>query len=371
MNGRSVPQHLEMILDTMNATRKEEVKENVLRTVHFRTSFLHGTTVERCPVSVKIGKKERARRSEVPFPFLTTASLMKSLPNNARLGIALGQAMSGIPLNIYPGVPPEIYEILKTHRPGTVVCFGPDRQDIDIDMLKSADLTEIEIMDMSDIPPRLVPEVRKGKDIIRLVDMIKEASDAPILMSIDQEQLNSDIDFYLVSDIDIIGLRCGDLSVEHCDSRMMLASVIGLLRKMEVFKSVEKGLQVMLNGYLMTSEDMVKMMAFGVDLICLDLLTMDFIKAYLRNKMNIPVGERIDLEDHDDSLDWAEIGEMYSEWMTMLSEGIRDTLAELNIGSVADLGPDRLVTSDYNTSAITGIPLAGFEAQVPFWRYRS
>ncbi|MBN1539664.1 MAG: hypothetical protein JW939_05920 [Candidatus Thermoplasmatota archaeon] len=371
MKEQQAPVDLEMILEKMDDMKRMRGSGNTLGTVHLRTSILHGLAKNRGNVSIKLGRKDRDVRPELPVPFLTTASLMEHLPDNARLGIALGQAMSGIPINIYPGTPGEIDEILKIHTPMTMAVFGPVRTGLDIGRLRSANLIEIEIVEKNGPVKGLVPEVRKGKDIIRLVDMLRELSDVPRLMSIDHRELNSDIDFYLVSELDIIGLRCEPPPYGSCDEGMMLASVTALVRQMDVFKNREKGVLVMLNGDLRTPEDMVKLMALGVDLICLDHLTMEFLKAYLHAKFDIPMDINIDLKERDDGFDWAEIGELYSELMTSLSEGLRDTLAGYNIASLSELGPERLVTTDYNTSSLTGIPLAGFDAPVPFWRHRS
>jgi hypothetical protein len=117
--------------------------------------------------------------------------------------------------------------------------------------------------------------------------------------------------------------------------------------------------------------DMVKLIAMGADIICLDILTRDFLTAYLRIRSNIPPEEAFDLEDHDEELDWAEIGELYSEMVNFLSDGIRETLIDLNIGSLEDLTRENLITTDYNTASTTGLALAGFGGPVPFWRHRS
>ena len=140
---------------------------------------------------------------------------------------------------------------------------------------------------------------------------------------------------------------------------------------MKIFKTVDKGMVTMVGCRIRNAMDLVKLIAMGADIICIDVLVIDFIKAYLRTKVTLNSNEDIDLDHYNEKMDWAEIGELFSELLNLLIADIKDILADLNILSTGDLTRDNLVTTDYNTASITGITLAGFGDPVPFWRHRS
>jgi len=371
LNGQAPSDSLDLVLEMMEMDPFIKDGDPILDSIHFRTSILHGMSDERRDIAVQLGKNGSDNIKQLSSPFLLTRKFLSSLPYNAKLGIALGQAMAGMPVNIYPGSPKEIGELIKAHRPVKLVNFGPDRSDFDIEILRTSDLIEIDVMDEVNDIQRLLPEVEKGKDLIRLVELLDEITSSPKVVTIEPEHLRSDIDFHLVTRIDLLGLNCRPHQYGRCTNSLAISSMMEALRHMVVFKSVEKGLKLMVTARTKEPGDMVKLIAMGANVICLDILTRDFLTAYLRTRSSIPPEEELDLDDHNEEMDWAEIGELYSEMMNLLSDGMRETLTDLNIGSLEGLSRENLITTDYNTASITGLALAGFGGPVPFWRHRS
>ncbi|MGA1819541.1 MAG: hypothetical protein ACMUHU_00885 [Thermoplasmatota archaeon] len=371
MTARPPPDELELVLEMMGVDPCLKEGDRILDTIHFRSSILHGPVDDGIEIGVDIGRQGSDQKISLPVPFLVSKKFLSSLPDNAKLGIALGQAMAGIPVNIYPGAPDEIKELIKVHDPLKIVNFGPKRDGFDLEVIRSSDLMEIDVMDEVNGSPRSLPEVEKGKDLIRLIDLLDEVTPSPKAIIMEPGHIIADIDFYLVTRLDLLGLNCRPYPDGRCTNSFVLSSMTQALRHMGTFKSMDKGMKLMVTVRAMDPSDLVKVFALGANIICLDILTLDFLKAYLRTKSNLPPDDDIDLHDHDEAIDWAEIGELYSEMVNYLSDGIRETLRDLNIGSLDRLTKEHLITTDYNTASITGIALSGFGGPVPFWRHRS
>jgi glutamate synthase domain-containing protein 3 len=48
---------------------------------------------------------------------------------------------------------------------------------------------------------------------------------------------------------------------------------------------------------------------------------------------------------------------------------LAETVGSLGIGKISDLGPENLRTSNQETAAMTGVPLAGYDSVLPMWRH--
>jgi hypothetical protein len=70
-------------------------------------------------------------------------------------------------------------------------------------------------------------------------------------------------------------------------------------------------------------------------------------------------------------MDWAEIGELYGEFLKITCQSILKIMADLNIDPEKGITFDDIDTTDYSTASITGLSLQGFGGPVPFWRHRS
>ena len=143
------------------------------------------------------------------------------------------------------------------------------------------------------------------------------------------------------------------------------------LKIREMFKSIDRGVTVIANGPLRDTNDMLKYMALGANLIGIDDITRSFLRAYLSFRTGEGDIDDQDLIDRDGELDWAEIGEMFGEFIRYLAVDMEERHSFLNIDPHKGIQIDDIDTSDYNTASITGLTLQGFGAPVPIWRHRS
>lgn len=358
------------ITELMEIESKEDMN-NILDTIHFKTTQLHGRFNTISDVSCTFGNSKRAEKLNLSTPFFTSRNLFMSIPHNAKLGIALGLAISGAPVTIYEDMPKEMDELIRSYKPRTVYCFGPNRKRFDNKTMKGADLIQIEPIDGSLSLPQIIPELRNGKDVIKLISLLKELVDAPVIYSIDPIDVQRDIDFVLVSNVDSIMVVSTFSDLERRPDIAMVTSLIRINRQMDLFKNRENGVKVIAHGPFRNVDDILKTLALGADAIGLDSITFSFLRGYLTFKTGEKDIINDDIMDSNDLLDWAEIGELYGEFLIFLKKKIEDRLMFLNIDPEKNISMNDIDTSDYNTASITGLSLQGFGGPVPIWRHRS
>lgn len=371
MSGRSPSSGLEAIMGIMESEVEQIGDGHIFDSIHFNSTQLHGHFEPHEDLSRSIGLPEKGSEFFLSSPLITTKGLMEKLTPNAQLGIALGQAIAGLPVNIYHGMPPEMEEMIGSYKPRTIYCYGPHRQDFDLDRLRRADIIQVELMDRSNDPPIHLPEIRKGKDVIQLAELLNELRNAPLIYDISCNNIVKDLDFILISKIDAVLIDCSPYPLERRPDVIMLTSLIHANRQMEVFNSRNKGMKIIMNGPVRDVSDIIKIMALGADIVGIDHLTLSFLRSYLSFKTGEKYITNDDLAEPRDELDWAEIGELYSEYIALLIDGLKDGLHYLNIDPSKGIDISDIETSDYSTASISGIPLQGFGQPVPFWRHRS
>jgi hypothetical protein len=262
-------------------------------------------------------------------------------------------------------------EMIASYKPITIFGFGPERNGFDLEKLRRSDIIQLEVIDRKNDPPLNLLEIRKGKDLIKAAELLNELSDVPNIYNMKCSDIRKDLDFILISKVDSILLDCTSDRFEKRSDVMMLTSLVHTKRQMEVFKSRDKGFKVIVNGPVRNISDIVKLMALGADVIGIDHLTLLFLRSYLSFKTGEKYVTNEDLREPNNDLDWAEIGELYSEFLEVLSDRLRDGLRYLNIDPETGVKITDIETSDYSTASISGLPLQGFGKPVPFWRHRS
>jgi hypothetical protein len=371
MTVRSPSSGLDAIIGIMESEIEENGTGHVFDTLHFISTKLRGNFDLHEDLSRSIGLKEREKKFDLKHPFINTKRLMLKITPQAQLGIALGQAIAGMPVNIYQGIPTEMEELIGSYKPMTIFCFDPCRKDFNIDRFRRSDAVLIGISDISKEPPVYIPEIRKGKDLVRLSELIGELTDAPRIYNMNCSDAKKDLDFILISDIDSILIDCTPDPLEKRTDIMMLTSLVRANRQVDLFKRREKDFKIIINGPVRNIADILKTMALGADIIGIDHLTLSFLRSYLSFKTGEKFVTNEDLSEPNESLDWAEIGELYSEFIEILVEKLIESLLQLNIDPEKGISITDIDTSDYNTASISGLSLEGFGKPVPFWRHRS
>lgn len=334
----------DIIIETFDMIRKgysDHFRKDLYGNIHFKRSMLHTNIERRKNGNPDIGKMLypcRWAKGKVTEDYL--------------LGTSLGLALSENSVIIGPGMKSDLEEMVSSYGPSTVFHFGEDRYEINVDIMTASDIIEINYAERESARP--IPEINESKDIIKLVQMLRELTGSRIAIRLNSFDLEKDIDRILACDVDLIiidSIAPEKLkeSIEH-----PIISTIIANRHMETFRSREKGVQLVVDAPFRTPTDIVKLMALGADRIG---------TTYLFRSLH-DVNRSSERE-----MDWAEVGEVYGEILTNIEKEVDGVLEYLSGGSLHILRSNSLIAGDYGTASMTGLPLSGYGKTLPIWRH--
>ncbi len=338
-----------------------------LDNIIFKTSILHGNR------NSTSGKKNNETQIKTKIPFFTSWSGLKDISNELRLGIALGGSIYGMDVNVGSNDPMELNELIEGYGSTTTYRIGPTRGDPDLDSMIKSSVLELDVLEFIEsnecYEMTVLPELETGKDLIKFVDMLKELTGKPIRIRVRGTDIDKDLDHLLVTKTDSIYIDC---SSGKGKTSLRMDPIIALTQTkthMDIFRSKEKGMEVIIDTPIRSGMDVVKLICLGADGIGLDHFIKEFSRSFLEHK---GIGKDI-LKNQEDILkvDWAEIGELFGEVITSLDDQVKEVLINMNITSISDLTPDHLITDSYDTASISGLDIAGLAGPLPMWRHRS
>ncbi len=340
--------------------------------IRFKTSTLKRPTSDLSDpsdISLIIGHNRVKKPLKLKTPLIIPPHLTRGIGKESYLGISLGSCLAGCNINLHEPLSKEAEELARAYSAPLILDLTNSRGSIDHTILSSAELVWIEIggaenkvfdqngNSIVSIPP----EIDEPKDLIHLVSLFKEMLGVPVVISMRGRDVDSDIDHVLVTSADAVHISCGyDFEGEEGPASKGLTSepvtsVIEAMKHLEVFRSKEKGVKLLLSGPLRNSTDVIKLKALGVDGFGIDMVIDNILSRELPRTMKEP--------------DWALIGEIVEGKLKEVLQGIRGDLAILGLKGFDQLERNMLVVDNYHTAAVTGLPLSGYGMEIPFWKH--
>ncbi len=344
----------------------------VLDSIRFRTSTLKRLkmdSTDKSPDCLTIGEGRVNRPFKIQNNLFLPPHLTRKLDRETFLGVSLGSCLAGGNMNLHGPLSSDAKELVRINSAPLILDLVSSRNVISNEMLHNCSMVWIEIggnefpfrIDSPSDDTGIPPEIEEPKDLIHLVSMFKEMLEVPVVLSIRGMDIDMDMDNILVTPADAVHISCG-FDVDRRSSPVSkgltsepVTSVVEALKHMEVFRSAEKGVKILLSGPIRGSTDIMKLRAMGVDGFGPDMIIEDLIRNELTSANEEP--------------DWALIGEKVEERFESIMEGIETDLKILGLGSMNEMKRDMLVVDNYHAAALTGLPLSGYGMEIPFWRH--
>jgi hypothetical protein len=344
----------------------------VLDSIRFRTSTLKRLKMGNIAESrngLTIGEGRVKNPFKIRTPLFLPPHLTRKLDHETYLGVSLGSSLAGANMNLHGPLSSDAKELARINSSPLVLDLSGSRIAISNEMLRDCSMVWIEIggnefplrIDSSSEETRIPPEIDEPKDLIHLVSLFREMLEAPVVLSVRGLDIDSDMDNILVTSADAVHISCGfdvDGSTGPASRGLTsepVTSAVEALKHMEVFRSGEKGVKILLSGPFRDSTDIIKLRAMGIDGFGLDMS----IENMIRNELG----------SENDEPDWALIGEKVEESFRSIIQGIGRDLDILGLGSLEEVNRDMLVVDNYHAAALTGLPLSGYGMEIPFWRH--
>ncbi len=314
-----------------------------------------------------IGEGRVVRPIDLGRSMFIPPHITRSSSEDIHLGVSLGACLSHMNLNIHREPKNRLKDLIGSYHPPTILDLSEARSEMNISMMKSSGCIWIELSDpepgpylVSDTARIKKPyEIRSNKDLIHYVSLIKEIVDVPIIVSLRGMDVMLDIDSVLVTEADAIHISCGyDIDGKEGPSFNGLTSepvstIIEANKHMKTFRSSDKGVKLLISGPFRNGFDIAKMIALGADMVGIDM----------------PIQKKMIGLNRDRAEDWATIGESIEQTISSIQKEMDQCVDLVCPNGMVDLDRSRLMVDNYHTAALTGLPLAGYGQEIPFWRH--
>lgn len=367
----------------------EYPKRSVLDSIVMETSKLarvpHVAPPYDHDIRTIIGRDRTKKEIDMKIPFLLPSNLPMNDEEEYLLGASLGGVLSGLPISIqndrYGGM---MRDMISSYKPQIIFKWTPGVSNIDLDLMSRSDGVEIDLSRNNPLPipdlnwyskgpyakgPSVHPEIKKGKDLKDMVQMIRQINEGPIICTLSASDIDSDLDYILVSGVDCIHVICGDnvsLQSGAVDpfSRDILSTTVEVGKHFDTFLSKKEGVKLMISGPFLDANDILKALCMGADCIGLDYA--------ISQSMRLIKGGYVDpdnIEYDRDVIGWDMIGEYINNLILSFSRELSILFGALGIRSKKDLTPALLRAATYDSAAVTGLPLIGYGEKLGIWRH--
>ena len=314
-----------------------------------------------------IGKDRVVRPIDLGRSMFIPPHITRSSNDDIHLGISLGACLSNMNLNIHREPKDKLIELIGSYHPPTILDLSEARREMNISILKSSDCIWVELSE-PEPGPYLVSntariekpsEIRSKKDLIHYISLLKEIADVPVIVSLRGMDVMLDLDSILVTEADAIHISCGyDIDGKEGPSFNGLTSepvstLIEANKHLKTFRSNDKGVKLLISGPFRNGFDIAKMIALGADMVGIDM----------------PIQKKMIELNKNGKVDWATIGESIEQTIGSIQKEIDQCVDLVCPNGMIDLDRSRLHVDNYHTAALTGLPLAGYGQEIPFWRH--
>ena len=316
---------------------------------------------------------------DIPGPYYLSKSPFARYSKSVSIGLSLGSTLLGLPVNLGFGVISyEEEELIRSHRPNTIFQYTGIREESDLNGIKDCKAMEI-IPDVFHLPndkiednPTNIPELRKGKDLPRIVEMLKEINDVPVLIHLSASNVEKDLDRVVVSNIDGIIIHCEPSPIQKIcgyftyPPRDPISTLTEIGTHLSTFEKRGDRIKVIMDYPAFSTLDQIKLLCLGADAIALDTI----LERFILSNFWVSDGKKVSMEDiirYDP--DWAEIGESVQVYIEEMRCEMISACEKMRLDPKVDLKREKLRTADYSTASISGLKLAGRNKVLPIWKH--
>lgn len=360
---------------------------------------------------VEIGQSIGER---LPSPLLLDIPIVISsrgtgiVSRSCKMAQIFAAATSKTAISIGGGLSQEESELVTKHKCKTIHRWSADRLGTKLDNFGNCDAIEIELgsgagsfntfIPSSKITPELSKlwQIPEGVDIVlppktfdlevpadlkRHVELFREITEykIPILIKLSSGDIYQDVKLAIRAGPDAIIIEGND-NIDHnlpsiFTNDMGLPSIAVISQSVKAIKASradKRGMKLVISGLFRTGADIFKALAMGADAVALQSPCEIAIGCTLCGKCfsnTCPEGIATTNPELEIKLDWVDAGKKLVNFITTINKELKLLMQLSGYRSLEDFDPKILRALNYDTAAITGIPLAGFDKVLPMWEH--
>ncbi len=374
---------------------------------------------EECDMELVIGEDTCEKPMRLKLPFVWPAMSFGALSKEAKMALAIGAAMTGIATNTGEGgmLPEEAYLSrgyeddsfsFQRWQPGgyLVVQWSTGRWGVSADYVRGGDAVEVkigqgakpgmgghllgakvgeEVARVRGIPvgsdalsPCRYYDVQTLDDMKHQVAMLRDVTDyqVPILFKLGPSRPYADVAACIEAGADAISID-GLVGGTGCSPDLVtqgvgIPTIACIPQAVQALKDygVHRKVKLIALGGIRNGLDAFKALAMGADAVGFGSaaeVAMGCRVCYACHKGNCPYGITSHRPELRARLDPVETGQKLANFIHANAEEVKILTMLSGHNRIADLSTEDLRAMDFNTAALTGLKLAGYDRPLPFW----
>jgi glutamate synthase domain-containing protein 2 len=218
-------------------------------------------------------------------------------------------------------------------------------------------------------------------DLKRHVELIREITNnkVPVLIRLIAGDVYEDTKLAVRAGVDAIILDGSDICNRVVPA--ISANSIGepaciaiqqAKKALEATRADKKGVKLLVSGLFRHGGDIFKLLSLGADGVVLNSTTevamgCDLCGDCMAN--DCPKGIATTHPEREIKLDWVDAGQRLTTYLKTILLELKSLMSSTGHRSINDLTINDLRALDYNTAAVTGAPLAGYDKVLPMWEH--
>jgi glutamate synthase domain-containing protein 2 len=345
---------------------------------------------------------------DVKFPLLLSHPLfvdschIGKVNKSVRVALAYGALLENIPINVGYGLYPEEEKVAKKFNEKFIMQWTPQRLGNDINTLSKAKAIVInlsvpshsrmysldEFLDVVDEKGGLIAaetfghqphlDLETAADLKKHVELLREATDyvSPVMVKIPCENVYGTTKAALTSECDAVIIDTSvnpysTLSIRNGDyGTSTVASIPPAQKAFRELKAKKKGIKLLVTGGFRNGADILKMIALGVDSVGIS------ESATVALGCNM-CGDCYELQcekgivTRDEALKtkfkWKGAGKQLANFISATKLEMEVLMDYMGVSSVKDINEKNVLALTYDSAAISGVKLVGYNRELPMW----
>ncbi len=335
-------------------------------------------------------------------PLFVDSSEMGKVNKHVKISLTYGASIAKTPINIGEGLLADETKIANKFKGNYILSWSPIRIGIDRNSLGKVKAV---VIDMSGaylsrwyptnqlldrvqgkgglasayvLGPKRHLDIETKDDLKNHVGMLREATGykIPIMVKISTGAVYERTKSALEANADavIVDTSMDPFSTPSCITgtfgAMLIGSIPPAVKAFKAMNAQKKGVKLLVSGGFRNGNDVVKAMAMGVDAVGIVESAAVALGCNLCGKCYTGECEKgIATKDSDlkAKFKWKIAGKRLANHLKATRKEIEMIMDVAGVASVKDLSSKHIVALTYETAAITGIRLTGYDRELPMW----
>ncbi len=344
----------------------------------------------------------------VQFPLLLTHAIfldstkVASVNKHLRIAMAFGAGIADTPVNVGEGLLLEEKKIAKKFNSNLLLQWSPTRIGTDINCLERSKAVIIDLAIQRHFAPfssDMILERAQGKgglidseilgpayhldldtpsDIKKQVELLREATEynIPVMVKIPQQSVyeNTKIVIEAEPDAIIVDTSINPFSTPASLSGNFGATLLGSVAPAQkAFKGSDarkKGIKLLVLGGYRNGADIIKILSLGVDAVGISESAIVAMGCNLCGECHTGRCEQ-GLATKESRLrsnfNWKTAGKKLSNYLNAVKSEMELFMDYIGVAELKDLNTGHIAALTYDTAAISGVKLIGYDRELPMW----